>query len=110
VARNARCAGCGGKAIHDHHLVKQQRIRKRHRTLVWKLGHAPYGITRALDDLRLQVGACATCHPQMEDERLIPRELPDGFWDAVDAYSLQPDLPRWLGAIYDERRAEEPED
>lgn len=102
MARNARCAGCGKKAIHDHHLVKQQRIRKRLRTLERQLGHKPWGITRALDDSRLQVGACGTCHPAMEDERLQV-DPPDGFWDAVEAYSLQPDLPRWLGEIYDRR-------
>lgn len=97
-----KCSGCGGRAIHDHHLIKQQRIRKRLRTLERGLGHKPWGITRALEDPRLQVPLCGTCHPEVEDERRQV-ELPDGFWEAVDTYSLAPDLPRWIGVIYDGR-------
>lgn len=103
-----KCVGCGGRAIHSHHLVKQQRIRKRHRTLEHGLGHKPYAITRALGDERLQVPLCGTCHPEVEDERKQVT-LPDGFWDAVDAYSLAPDLPRWIGTLYDERREQDDE-
>jgi hypothetical protein len=99
----AKCAGCDKRAVQSHHLVKQQRIRKRLATLQRQLGHKPWGITRALEDPRLQVGTCLDCHGPMEDERLRV-DLPDGFWDAVDAYSLAPDLPRWIGEIYDRRR------
>lgn len=93
------CAVCGKRrAVHRHHLVKQQRIRARWRTLRYRAGgNAPYPLTRALNDRRLWIMVCGFdgCHVE---ESPVP--IPDGFWEAVDEYGLAPDLPRWLSDEY----------
>jgi hypothetical protein len=91
------CAICRSRrAVHRHHPIKQQRIRARWRSLRYRnFGQAPYSLTAALTDPRLWIPVCGFdgCH---EEEKPCP--LPDGFWDAVAHYQLEPDLPRWLAA------------
>lgn len=98
------CAVCGRRrAVHRHHLVKQQKIRARWRTLRYRAGGtAPYKLTRALNDPRLVLEVCGFdgCHREE-----TPMPIPDGFWDAVSDYGLAPDLPRWLSEVYIERLA-----
>lgn len=95
----ASCKVCGKRrAVHRHHLVKQQRIRARWRSLKYfNLGKAPWKLTRALNDPRLVLEVCGFdgCHREEE-----PMPIPDGFWDAVSEYGLAPDLPRWLADEY----------
>lgn len=100
----ASCTICGKRrAVHRHHVVKQQKIRARWRTLRYRAGgKAPYTLTRVLNDPRLYLDVCGFdgCHVE---ETPVP--IPDGFWDAVAEYQLDPDLPRWLA----ERTAKETE-
>lgn len=92
---STRCGVCGKRrAVHRHHLVKQQRIRRRWRSLRYRdAGKAPYKLTSVLNDPRLYILVCGFdgCH---REETPVP--IPAGFWDAVRDYELEPDLPRWL--------------
>jgi hypothetical protein len=96
------CAVCRKRrAVHRHHLVKQQKIRARWRTLRYRAGgKPPYKLTTVLNDPRLVIDVCGFdgCHVE---EAPVP--IPDGFWDAVAEYGLAPDLPRWLSETYIER-------
>lgn len=103
----ASCTICRKRrAVHRHHLVKQQRIRNRWRTLRYRAGgESPYPLTRALNDPRLWIMVCGFdgCHVE---ETPVP--IPDGFWEAVDEYGLAPELPRWLAETYVERTRPRP--
>lgn len=96
MRRSTLCAVCGARrAVHRHHVVKQQKIRRRWRTLRYRgAGKAPYTLTSALTDPRLWIPVCGFdgCH---REESPVP--VPDGFWAAVRHYQLEPDLPRWIG-------------
>lgn len=104
LPRTSRCAVCGRRrAIHRHHLVKQQKIRARWRTLRYRnFGKAPYRLTAALNDHRLSIEVCGFdgCH---KEETPVP--IPDGFWAAVADYGLAPDLPRWIVPEYEKEIA-----
>lgn len=77
-----------------HHVVPQQRIRDRHRTLLAAyrrgMGLRPWSLRRALEDRRLQVRVCWGHHQLVEQRRVYVRELPDGFWEAVREFGLEP--------------------
>lgn len=90
-----KCAVCTTRrAVHRHHLVKQQRIRARWRSLRYRAGgKAPYKLTAALTDPRLWIWVCGFDGCHVEEQR-VP--VPKDFWTAVADYGLEPDLPRWL--------------
>lgn len=89
------CAVCKTRrAVHRHHLVKQQKIRARWRSKRYSgLGEPPYKLSTALNDPRLWIWVCGLDGCHVEE---VPVPIPDGFWAAVDEYGLEPDLPRWL--------------
>lgn len=95
--------GCRGR-LQDHHVVKRQHIRQRHRTLAAEHrrgGPKPWAYASAIGDPRLQVPVCSGPgghHGLEATARLeIPRhELRAGFWDAVHEYGLEPWVPDHL--------------
>ena len=95
----ARCyahsRGCDGP-LEKHHVIKQQRIRKAWLTLASEYargsGPKPWPLKKALEDPRNIVIACKRTHHV--EESAVP--VPDGFWDYVREYELEPCLPRWL--------------
>lgn len=87
---------CDGP-VEAHHLVKRQRIRREWRRLKAEQrrgGPKPWSVTKAIEDERNIVGACKLTHHV--EETAVP--IPDGFWDFIAEYGLEPCLPRWITA------------
>lgn len=84
---------CGGR-LQNHHLVPQQRLKRRHATLKAEErrgGPKPWPLSRALKDQRLIVDICAHHHINLVEQRRLyvdPRDVPAGAMDAVREYGL----------------------
>jgi hypothetical protein len=80
-----------------HHVVKQQWIRKVHRSLTAAYrrgqGPKPWSLKRALADSRNLVVTCWRHHAELEDGRA--KVTPIGFWDFIEEHrGLEAELPR----------------
>lgn len=93
--------GCRGK-VQEHHLLKQRRIRRAHRTAVAEHrrgGPEPFSLTSALLDDRNRVGLCVghhekvtACHPRF---RIDPPAEAFMFAEEIGlAGSLEADVAR----------------
>lgn len=84
--------GCGKRAVHRHHWVPQQRIRRAHATLMAAyrrgLGPKPWSLSEALADPRNLSPLCFRCHGQFEQKRLrlVP---PASVWEFADQFGLR---------------------
>jgi hypothetical protein len=106
MSRACFAAGRHGRACDHarqrHHIVKQQHIRLRHRSLTAAHRRGgpkpPWRLHVALKDPRLWRWICWH-HHQLETSsklQVLERDLPDGFWEAVAEYGLEPWVPSHL--------------
>lgn len=85
---------CDGR-LQDHHLVKQQAIRRRWRTLNAAfrrgMGPRPWALGKALGDRRLQIRVCKRHHDMLESRELHLSHDSLAYWaqQAVDEYGLE---------------------
>lgn len=82
-----RCWFCGGSAIHLHHVIRQQRLKRD----LPKSQHK-----EALADRRNLIPSCWTCHGKVHNGAIKETVLPEGFWQFVDEHQLFGALPRHL--------------
>jgi len=97
---------CDGR-LTIHHIVSQQRIRRRHASLLAAYrrgeGPRPWALQAALKDARNFAVACWGCHQCVEAGSIVVEllDLPNGFHSFVVEYGLGADLPRNLAGALD---------
>lgn len=86
--------------LQPHHLVPQQRIKRRWRTLnaAYRRGSGvkPWSLKRCLEDQRNIVRVCWGHHQRVEarlSAHVTRDQLPAGFYDFVREYELHADVP-----------------
>jgi hypothetical protein len=89
----ARCKVCGELAIHQHHVVAQQRLNR--------YISDPDARRRAKADIRNAVPLCFECHHRVEvgSLPLEPSDLHPQFARFVRQYDLAAALPRHLAGV-----------